>query len=82
MCKILIKCEKNKGKAEELRSMGFVDVEFSNGVLYGIVVVVAAVEKIIRDKMSTFDIYFAFVSDEEIGEGAKRLDYEKYGFAR
>lgn len=44
----------------------------------GIAVVVTAVEKIIRDKMSTFDIYFAFVSDEEIGEGAKRLDYEKY----
>ena len=44
----------------------------------GIAVVVTAVEKIIRNKINTFDIYFAFVSDEEIGEGASRLDYGKY----
>lgn len=44
----------------------------------GIAVVVTAVEKIIRDKITTFDIYFAFVSDEEIGNGASRLDYDKY----
>lgn len=44
----------------------------------GIAVVVTAVEKIIRDKIPTSDIYFAFVSDEEIGVGASRLDYDKY----
>lgn len=44
----------------------------------GIAVVVTAVEKIIGDKIPTFDIYFAFVSDEEIGDGASRLDYGKY----
>jgi tripeptide aminopeptidase len=44
----------------------------------GIAVVVTAVEKIIRDKIPTPDIYFAFVSDEEIGLGASRLDYDKY----
>lgn len=44
----------------------------------GIAVVVTAVEKIIRKKINTFDIYFAFVSDEEIGDGASRLDYNKY----
>lgn len=44
----------------------------------GITVVVTAVEKIIHNKISTFDIYFAFVSDEEIGDGSSRLDYGKY----